>query len=70
VDEHTVHPEVAAGDPIAHRGARDARDRRDRRVMRLTLEHLEERYSHELQSDAERAELRDRVLALRRRLAR
>jgi hypothetical protein len=34
------------------------------------LERLEERYRHELMDDAERQELRDRVLALRRRLAR
>jgi hypothetical protein len=34
------------------------------------LEKLEERYRHELMDDEERLELRDRVLALRRRLGR
>jgi hypothetical protein len=33
-----------------------------------SLERLEERYRHELLSDEERQELRDRVLKLRRRL--
>jgi hypothetical protein len=33
-----------------------------------SLERLEERYRHELLSDEERQELRDRVLMLRRRL--
>jgi hypothetical protein len=32
------------------------------------LEKLEERYRHELMDEEERQELRDRVLALRRRL--
>ena len=35
-----------------------------------SLERLEERYRHELLSDEERAELRDRVLRLRRKLSR
>ena len=35
-----------------------------------SLERLEERYRHELLSDEERQELRDRILRLRRRLAR
>jgi hypothetical protein len=34
------------------------------------LAKLEERYRHELMDDEERQELRDRVLALRRRLSR
>jgi hypothetical protein len=34
------------------------------------LRSLEERYRHELMDDEERLELRDRVLALRRRLGR
>ena len=34
------------------------------------LTKLEERLAHELMDDAERQELRDRVLALRRRLSR
>jgi hypothetical protein len=34
------------------------------------LERLEERYRHELLSDEDRQDLRDRVLALRRRLDR
>jgi hypothetical protein len=35
-----------------------------------SLERLEERYRHELLSDEERQDLRDRVIALRRRLGR
>jgi hypothetical protein len=34
------------------------------------LERLEDRYRHELMDDEERQEIRDRVLALRRRLSR
>jgi hypothetical protein len=33
-----------------------------------SLERLEERYRHELMTDEERQELRDRVITLRRRL--
>ena len=40
------------------------------RMSRATLRHLEERLAHELVPDEERQELRDRVLALRRRLGR
>lgn len=46
-----------------------AREKRTR-MQRATLRHLEERYRHELLSDEERQELRDRVLRLRRRIAR
>jgi hypothetical protein len=67
--EITVDKEILAGDPIAYRAGLDRRDRRDRRLLRLKLEYLEERYRHELMDDAERAEIRDRVFRLRRRLA-
>jgi hypothetical protein len=63
-------PSVAGGDGIAYRAERDVRDRRDRRLLRLKLEYLEDVYRHELMDDAERQELRDRVLALRRCLSR
>jgi hypothetical protein len=65
-------PSVAgsgAGDGIAYRAERDRRDRRDRRLLRLKLDYLEEVYLHELMDDEERAEIRDRILRLRRRLA-
>jgi hypothetical protein len=47
--------EVAAGDPFKATGGR-------------RLRNLEDRYHHELMDDDERQELRDRVLALRRRM--
>jgi hypothetical protein len=46
-----------------------AREKRAR-MQRATLRHLEERLAHELLDDEDRQELRDRVLALRRRLRR
>lgn len=60
--------DILAGDPFAFRGEADRRDRRDRRLMRLTLEHLQERLNHELMGDTERQEVRDRILHLSRRL--
>jgi hypothetical protein len=47
--------------PSAHRPA-------DYNRLTERLRRLEERYSHELLSDEERQELRDRVVAFRRRL--
>jgi hypothetical protein len=63
-----VDKEILAGDPIANRAGLDRRDRRARRLLRHKLDYLEEVYLHELLDDEERAEIRDRILRLRRRL--
>jgi hypothetical protein len=54
----SVHPETRSGDPFFAAGDELIQER---------LRILEERYRHELLSDEERQELRDRVLRLRRR---
>jgi hypothetical protein len=61
VDDRRIHLETLAGYGIAYA----AQSREERR-----LRSLEERFAHELLDDEERQELRDWVLALRRRLAR